>query len=104
MSSYIEAKMFRRDAVEKETGMIVIAGACLLVLFLAAAGRRAEMILNFCLRAVMGGIVICGVNMALEEAGFACLVGVNPFTLLASGSLGLSGVSLLYVVSVFRLL
>lgn len=104
MSSYIEAKGLLRNGMEKEAGMIVIAGACLLVLFLVAVKNKAEFILNFCLRAVMGGIAICGVNMALRSMGITWEVGINPLSLLMSGTLGFNGVSLLYAVTAFHFL
>ena len=90
--------------MEKEMGVAVIVGVCLLVLFFVAVKHKAEFLLNFCLRGVMGGIVICGVNLVLESMGISCAVGINPCTLFASGSLGLSGVSLLYAIAAFSYL
>lgn len=66
--------------MEKDMGMAVIVGACLVVLFLVAVKRKAEFILNFCLRAVAGGIAICGVNLVLESMGISCAVGINLCT------------------------
>lgn len=90
--------------MEKEMGIIMIAGACLLVLFMVTVKQKAEFFLNFCLRAVMGGIAIYGINMLLEMWGIPCAVGINLLSLLTSGTLGFSGVSLLYAVSAFYLL
>ena len=59
---------------------------------------------NFCLRAVMGGIAICVVNLVLESMGISCAVGINLCTLCTSGILGFSGVSLLYAVAAFQVL
>ena len=55
--------------MEKEKGMLLIIGACLLVLFLVTVKHKAEMLLNFCIRSVMGGIVILGVNTVLANWG-----------------------------------
>lgn len=66
--------------------------------------HKAEMLLNFCIRSVMGGIVILGVNTVLANWGIPCAVGLNPWSLLTSGTLGFSGVSLLYAVAAIRLL
>ena len=76
--------------MEKEMGVAVIAGACLLVLFMVLVKRKAELFLNFCLRAVMGAISIYGVNLLCS--------------LLTSGTLGFSGVTLLYAIAAFRFL
>ena len=69
--------------MEKGTGMLLIAGACVLVLLIGSIKNRMEWMLNFGIRTVMGGIAI---------------------SLLTSGTLGFSGVSLLYAVSAFHLL
>jgi inhibitor of the pro-sigma K processing machinery len=66
--------------------------------------RKAEFFLNFCLRAVLGGISIYGLNLLLETWGISCSVGINICSLLTSGILGFSGVSLLYAVAAFHFL
>ena len=90
--------------MEKEKGMLLIIGACLLVLFLVTVKHKAEMLLNFCIRSVMGAIVIFGINMVMANWGIPCAVGLNLWSLLTSGTLGFSGVSLLYAVAAVRLL
>ncbi len=90
--------------MQKEMGVLMIAGACFLVLFLVLVKRKAEFFLNFCLRAVMGAIAIYGVNLLLAVWEIPCAVGINICSLLASGSLGFSGVSLLYAIAAFQLL
>lgn len=90
--------------MEKQTGVLVIAGACLLVLFMVTVKQKAELLLNFCLRAAMGGIAIYGINLLLETWGIPCMVGINVLSLLTSGTFGFSGVSLLYAVAAFSFL
>lgn len=90
--------------MEKQTGVLVIAGACLLVLFMVTVKRKAELFLNFCLRAAMGGIAIYGINLLMSAWGIPCAVGINLCSLLTSGTLGFSGVSLLYAVAAFQFL
>lgn len=90
--------------MEKEMGVLVIAGACLIVLFMVTVKRKAEFFLNFCLRAVMGGISIYGINILMAMWGIPCAVGINLCSLLTSGILGFSGVSLLYAVAAFHFL
>ena len=90
--------------MEKQTGILIIVGACLLVLFMVTVKQKTELFLNFCLRAVMGGIAIYGINLALEGFGIPCAVGFNLLSLLTSGTFGFSGVSLLYAVAAFAFL
>ncbi|MCD8198428.1 MAG: pro-sigmaK processing inhibitor BofA family protein [Lachnospiraceae bacterium] len=90
--------------MDKTGGIFVIAGACLLVLFMVTVKRKAEILLNFCTRAVLGGIAIHVVNTALALWGIPCFVGIGPLSLLTSGILGISGVSLLYAVAAIRFL
>lgn len=59
--------------MEKEKGMLLIIGACLLVLFLVTVKHKAEMLLNFCIRSVMGGIVILGSIQCWQIGGFHVL-------------------------------
>ena len=90
--------------MEKQTGILIIVGACLLVLFMVTVKQKTELFLNFCLRAVMGGIAIYGINLALEGFGIPCAVGINLLSLLTSGTFGFSWVSLLYAVAAFAFL
>lgn len=90
--------------MEKQMGVIMIAGACLLVLFMVSVKRKAEFFLDFCLRAVTGGIAIHGINFLLAGWEIPCEVGINLLSLLTSGALGTSGVCLLYAVAAFRFL
>ena len=57
--------------MEKGTGVLVIAGACLLILFMVTVKRKMEFFLNFCLRAAMGGISIYGINLLLQTWGLS---------------------------------
>ncbi|MCD8241151.1 MAG: pro-sigmaK processing inhibitor BofA family protein [Lachnospiraceae bacterium] len=90
--------------MDKTSGVFVIAGACLLVLFMVTVKHKAEILLNFCLRAVLGEIAIHVVNTALSLWGISCSVGIGPLSLLTSGILGISGVSLLYAIAAIRFL
>ena len=90
--------------MEKGTGMLLIAGTCVLVLLIGSIKNRMEWILNFGIRTVMGGIAICFINSVMQKWGIDCQAGLGPVSLLTSGTLGFSGVSLLYAVSAFHLL
>lgn len=90
--------------MEKQTGILAIAGACILVLFMVTVKNKIEFFLNFCLRMVMGGIAIYGINLLLDTWGIPCMVGINLCSLLTSGTLGFSGVSLFYAIAAFHFL
>lgn len=74
----------------------MMAGACMLVLAIALLKRRAQAVLNFLVRMALGIICIAFVNELLKSQGIALAVGINPVTLLTTGTLGFSGVALLY--------
>lgn len=90
--------------MEKGTGMLFIAGACLAVLLIGRLRQITELLLNFCIRSVMGAIAICGINSLLAGWGIHCAVGLNLCSFLTSGLFGVSGVSLLYAVAAIRFL
>ena len=75
------------DRMDKGMGFLTIAGSCVAVLFVVLVKHKAEVIMNFCIRAVLGQIAIYGIN-----------------SLLSSGILGFSGISLLYAILALRLL
>jgi hypothetical protein len=61
-------------------------------------------ILNFLLRMVFGAIGIQIINAILISQNIAVFVGLNVWTLLTVGSLGISGLGLLYGISAFGIL
>lgn len=82
----------------------LMAGVCALVLLIALLKRRAQILLNFLVRMVLGVVCITFMNELFASQGITLAVGINPLSLLTSGTLGISGVSLLYAISAFRLL
>lgn len=67
--------------------------------------RDKEMkVLNFLLRMVFGAIGIQLINAILISQNIAVFVGLNILTLLTVGSLGISGLGLLYGISAFGIL
>ena len=61
-------------------------------------------VLNFLLRMVFGAIGIQIINMVFISQNIAIFVGLNALTLLTVGSLGISGLGLLYGISAFGIL
>ena len=61
-------------------------------------------VLNFLLRMLFGAIGIQIINAILISQNVGVFVGLNILTLLTAGSLGISGVGLLYGISAFGIL
>lgn len=60
--------------------------------------------LNFFMRAVLGMILVYGINYLIRERGMPGTVGMNPLSFLTAGLLGIPGVALLYGVQLYLLL
>lgn len=73
----------------------IIAVLCI-VLFIVVIGKKMQVLLNFMIRIVLGGIGIIYANDFLDSQGIAISVGLNPVSLLTIGILGISGFVLLY--------
>ena len=63
-----------------------------------------EIIINFIVRAFLGSAVIFFVNQFLDSQKIPIAVGLNPFTVLTGGILGLPGVALLYGIVCWEIL
>ena len=61
-------------------------------------------ILNFLLRMVFGAVGIKFINAILISQNISIFVGLNLLTLLTVGSLGISGLGLLYGIAAFGIL
>lgn len=68
------------------------------------AGDENMKILNFLLRMVFGAIGIQILNGILLSQNISVAVGLNFLTLLTAGSLGISGVGLLYGIAALGIL
>lgn len=84
--------------------MQVLAGVCGLVLLILILKKKAQFFLSFLLRAGVGAATIIWVNSLLAGQGIALSVGLNLWSLLTSGSLGIPGVALLFAISALQIL
>ena len=84
------------------TSFWIIAGSCVLVLGIMILKNRARFALNFLVRAVLGVCAIACVNKWLAQQGIMLAVGINPVTLLTTGSLGIPGLCLLYGILFYQ--
>lgn len=90
--------------MSKEMGMLVVVGVCVLVLAIVLFKRRAEIILNFFVRTILGVIGIYFTNLLLANLGIEGAVGINPISILTVGSLGTGGFGLLYGILLYNML
>lgn len=86
------------------SSVFLIVFMCTIILCIIALRKRAEFILNFLLRSMVGSISIFLVNEVLAAQNLSLMVGINPWTALTSGILGLPGVALLYGINFLKFL
>lgn len=65
---------------------------------------KKEWLLNFIMRSILGVIAIYFINAALAERGIFLGVGINIYTVLTSGILGIPGVAALYGIGLYKFL
>jgi inhibitor of the pro-sigma K processing machinery len=85
--------------MEQKLAIEIMAGICLLVLFIVFAKKYLQLVLNFFVRVLLGAIGILTVNDLVSEQDFFVAVGLNPATLLTVGALGFGGLVMLYAVA-----
>lgn len=90
--------------MDTKTGMAAVLIICGIVLVIGFLRRRAEIVLNFLVRAVLGSIGIYCMNLLFAEVGISAAVGINPLSLLTVGTLGTGGFGLLYGIVLYQLL
>lgn len=86
------------------TGVFLIVGILVLVLLIGAMKSRAEWIVNFVLRGVMGMMIVYFLNFLLADIMPDMRIGYNSITFLAGGFLGIPGVAMLYGINFYMLL
>lgn len=74
-------KRILSSVMSKETGIMVIIGICLLVLFIGILKQRADLVLNFVVRMAAGAVAIVFCNQLLSKNGIDIMVGLNPWSL-----------------------
>lgn len=84
--------------------LLWLIGAAVLLLILSFFARKAEWLINFVLRSIMGTIAIYFINMGITFLGFTTVVGINAVSVLTTGILGIPGIVMLYGLSIYRML
>lgn len=90
--------------MDMRMGALALAGICIIALVIGFLRRKAEIILNFVVRAILGAIAIYMINILLAGIGINAAAGVNPFNILAVGSLGTGGLALIYGILFYNLM
>ena len=85
-------------------GIFLIVGVLVLVLFIGAMKNRAEWLINFVLRGVMGMMIVYFLNFLFADTVPDMQIGYNSITFLTSGFLGIPGVAMLYGINFYMLL
>ena len=83
---------------------IIIIGMLFVVVFIGAVRRKAEWVINFLLRMVVGTIGIYFINYVLACYGLEFDVAINLFSVLTSGFLGIPGLAVLYGINFYKFL
>lgn len=97
-------KKQRGRDMNKEIGIVVIVIICLLVLCIGLLKKKAQFLLAFLVRLIVGVIAIIFTNKFFASQEMDLMVGVNPFSVLTIGVLGAGGFLLLYGIMAYRLL
>ena len=87
-----------------EIGILVIAGVCTLVLVIGILKKRAQILLNFAVRAAVCLILSYFLDTFLASRGIPVSVGLNLISLLTFETLGFYGMAALYGILFLGLL
>lgn len=86
------------------SGGFWILGILAVVLLIGALKIRAELIINFVLRGVLGMLTIYFINFLLAGRVPGMEIGYNPVTFITSGILGFPGVFMLYGINLYMII
>ena len=98
------AAVTERKTMNHPENLLWLAGAAVLLLILSFFARKAEWLIDFILRSIMGTIAIYFINMGVMFLGLSTVVGINAASVLTAGVLGIPGIMLLYGLSVYAIL
>lgn len=86
------------------TGVLWIAVILGIVLMMGILKSKADWIVNFLLRGIMGMLGIYFINMLPVVSESGAVMGYNVLTFLISGILGLPGIALIYGINFYMML
>lgn len=74
------------------------------VVLIVILKSRASMLLRFLVQAVLGGILIYGMNQFFLSQNLVSTIALNPLTVLTCGFLGIPGVLLLFCIQILSMI
>lgn len=86
------------------SSVLIIVGVLILVLVIGTLRSRAEWIINFILRGVVGMMMIYFTNYFFSQQVPGIGIGYNLITFLTSGILGFPGIVMLYGINFYMIL
>lgn len=88
----------KEKVMDIKVSMQILAGVCGVVLLMLLLKQKMQVFLEFLLRLGVGTVTILWMNHILLKQGIRWSVGINFWSLLTSGILGIPGVLLLFVI------
>ncbi len=74
-----------------------------IVVVIVVLKSKASILFRFLLRAVLGSILIYGINQFLLSENIVSIIALNPLTVLTAGFLGIPGVLLLFIIQILSM-
>lgn len=78
--------------------------ATLFVVLIVILKSRAGMVLRFVVQAVVGGVLLYGMNQFFLAQNLVSTIALNPLTILTCGFLGIPGVLLLFCIQILSMI
>ena len=79
----------------------LVTGFVLLIVILKS---RANIVFRFVVQAVIGGVLIYGMNQFFLSQNLVSIIALNPLTVLTCGFLGIPGVLLLFCIQILSMI
>lgn len=74
------------------------------VVMIAILKSRAGMALRFLVQAIVGGVLLYGMNQFFLTQNLVSTIALNPLTILTCGFLGIPGVLLLFCIQILSMI
>lgn len=99
-----KTKILGGDMKDHYLQFLILLGVLVAVLFIGALKQKAEWLLNFLCRSVVGCVFIYFINMAVSSYNMEFAIGLNFVTVLTCGILGFPGLLMLYGINLIHFL
>lgn len=73
------------------------------VVLIVILKSKANMVFRFVVQAVVGGVLIYGMNQFFLSQNLVSIIALNPLTILTCGFLGIPGVLLLFCIQILSM-